>query len=138
MNQAAFGEMLSVVDDAINLAESAVKSAESAIGRRPEPVTLVKVAADRYSAVADKLLKTAALPEFTRESLTKFLEESGPNGLLECLEKLASRAVFSLSTDDVSIGGNLVDKSATTWVNSKPEENERDTWYRACVESDLL
>ena len=138
MNEAAFSEMLGVVDDAIDLADSAVKSAEVAHRAVTEPVTLVKVAAVRYQATARELMKTGAFREHSRDSLAKSLEAAGPAGLLEVLEKLASRAVFPLDADFGSVERDLVDKSAATRMDDRPAENKTALWERCCHEAGLV
>lgn len=128
--------MLGVIDDAIDLADSAVKSAELAQNRDAEPVTLVKVAAERYQSAAAELMKTGAFRDYSRDSLAKSLESAGPAGLLGFLEKLASRAVFPLDVDFGS-DGDLVDKSATNRMDARPAENKTDLWERCCQEAGL-
>lgn len=136
MNNKAFTEMLSVLDDAIDLAETAVKSAELA-QRRPEPVTLVKVASVRCAAVAKELMKTGAFQDNTGKDLAKSLEQAGPAELLEFLEKLASRAVFPLYVDLFGKDGDLVDKPATTRTEAGSSESRTDLWERCCTEAGL-
>lgn len=139
MNEKAFSEMLGVIDDAIETADDAVKVAELA-GSSPDrnqPVKLIKVASDRYKSVASTLMKTGSFREYSPEGLTRSLESAGTAGLLEFLEKLASRAVFPIDADFLGIEGDLVDKSATSRTDAPSNESKTDLWARCCHEVGL-
>ena len=138
MNETAFNELVGVIDEAIDLADCAVKAAEAAStppGR--EVVTLVKVATQRYASAAAALHKTGAFREYTQEGLAKSLETAGPTGLLEFMEKLASKAVFPLDAD-MELRGDLVEKSGkATLEGAQTNESKTDLWVRCCEESGL-
>lgn len=136
MNAQAFTNLLGVIDDAIDLAALAVKSAQEAGQRSAAPVTLVKVAAARCDAVAEELVKTGAFRDYTQRDLAKSLESASNAGLLELLEKLASRAVFPLDVD-LGAEGDLVDKPSTTRTDAGPAESKTDLWGRCCAEAGL-
>lgn len=137
MNLSVVRDLIGVIDDAIAIADSAVKSADELQRRNAEPVTLVKVAAARYHSVAAELMKTGAFNDHTRDSLARSLEESGTAGLLEIMEKLASRAVFPLDTSFIGVEGDLVDKSATSRTHHDSTESKTALWERCCLEAGL-
>jgi len=133
MNGAAFSELLGVVDEAIALADDAVKSAEA----RPktDTITLVKVARSRYHSVAGAIIKSGAFPGESEDSIAKNLEEGGIVAQLDLLEKLASRAVFpfDLSGD---LGGDLVEKSAAYRTAGSAPETRTELWARSWEEAE--
>lgn len=138
--QAVFTNMMDVINDAVDLASSAVKSAEHAQQqqRQPEPVTLVKVASSRYMVTAKLLLKSGAFKEYTLAGLTSTLESAGPAGQLDIMEKLASTAVFPFDSDLLEPEGDLVEKSASAReVTSGPVESKTELWSRCCSEAGL-
>jgi hypothetical protein len=137
MNEAAFNELVGVLDEAIELADCAVKAAEAA-ERKPETVTLVKVAASRYHNTAVELIKTGTFRGMTAASLAKTLENAGPAEFLELMEKLASRAVFPFDAE-TALGGDLVEKSGKTRVDNTrlPSESDTDLWVRCMEESGI-
>lgn len=135
MDQTAYDGLLGVIDDAIDLAALAVKSAEEARKSPQEPVTLVKVARSRFQAAADVLHKTGTFREYTREGLAKSLEEAGTSGLLDFMEKLASMAVFPLDTGDITgVKGDLVDKPTTAKANDSGR-SRTDLWAQSMEEA---
>tara|TARA_R110002110_G_scaffold49550_5_gene147128 strand:- start:2073 stop:2498 length:426 start_codon:yes stop_codon:yes gene_type:complete len=136
MNEVAYAAILEVVDDAVDLAEDAVKSAETARKRTtPEPVKLVKVAAARCKDVAASLVKSGAFPGKTVGTLTKTLEEGGAATHLELLEKLASRAVFPLDLPG-DLDGTLVEKSSTDRMVSDRPLTNTELWAQAWAEAE--
>jgi hypothetical protein len=140
MNPAAFSELLSVVDDAVQLADDAVKAAQAAQQPvRPvvEQVTLVKVAKNKCHELAEVLHKTGAFREFSRDQLAKAIEAAGPLDLVEMMEKLASRAVFPIDADEV-LGGDLVEKSAASRTyNGLAPDTPTAIWRKALDEAEL-
>lgn len=141
MNAAAYDELVGVIDDAIDLADSALAAAESATAKSaaaPEPVFLVKVAAHRYDRAATALLKTGAFSNYKQKELAKVLENAGPADFLDIMEKLASRAAFTLDVN-LTPEGDLVEKSATspTSLVRRDGESKTDLWVRACEESGI-
>jgi len=137
MNEAAFNELVGVIDEAIDLADHAVKAAEEASKQTPEPVTLVKVAAAQCRSAAIDLIKTGSFSDHTVESLTHTLENAGPAEILVLMEKLASKAVFSIDAESV-LDGDLVEKSAASRMDAVPQdESNTDLWVRCCDEVGL-
>lgn len=138
-----FREVLGAMDDAIALAQDAVKTAQDAEkaaqearqSRPQEGVVLVKVAKARYESVAETLHRTGAFREFTRAGLAKTLESAGPAGLLDVMEKLASRAVFPLDAS-VVLGGDLVEKSADSRTDSLEPTSKTAVWRKALDEAE--
>ena len=131
MQKEAYGQMLGVIGEAIDLAEDAVKAAEDQ-AKAPEPsVTLVKVANDKARSAAARLMKTGAFSGDTEETLASKIENAGPTELLELMEKLASKAVFPLNASFLAEDGELVEKSAQT--RGVPEESSTELWSR-CME----
>lgn len=136
MNEAAFAEMVSMIDEAVDLADCAVKAAEAAT-TQPESVTLVKVASSRYHNTAVELIKTGTFRGQTATSLAKTLENAGPAEFLELMEKLASAAVFPLDADEV-LRGDLVEKPSNNRSEDVPRvESKTDLWARCCDEAGL-
>ena len=137
MNKAAFDQIVEVLDEAIELAADAVKAADAKVAPAPqESVVLVKVAADRYRSVAAALHKTGTFRDHTQSGLAKSLESSDTNGLLELLEKLASKAVFPFDAA-AALGGDLVEQSDKLRANAVGEESRTDLWARCCEEVGL-
>jgi hypothetical protein len=137
MNKAAFDELVGVIDEAIGLADCAVKAAEAAKTHTPELVTLVKVAASRYHNTAVELIKTGTFRGYTASSLAKTLENAGPAEFLELMEKLASKAVFSFDAE-MALSGDLVEKSGKVQAEGpRKDESNTDLWVRCCEESGL-
>lgn len=128
----AFGQMLGVIGEAIDLAEDAIKEAE-ARPSSPPPVTLVKVAYATAQPAAARLMKTGAFGGYTEESLARTIEKAGPADLLEMMEKLASRSVFPLDSSLLDETGDLVEKSATP--RRVPAESRSDLWLRSMEEA---
>jgi hypothetical protein len=138
MNKAAFNELVGVIDEAIDLAGCAVKAAELGQAKAQfEPVTLVKVAANRYHNVAKELIKTGTFRQYTAAGLAKTLENAGPADFLDIMEKLASQAVFPLDAE-TELSGDLVEKSAKTKTDdTQKNESKTDLWVRCCEESGI-
>jgi len=136
MNDAAYGEFLGVVDDAIALAEDAVKEAQREVTPASEPITLVKVAKARCCEVAAALIKSGAFPDKTEEDLAKTLEMGGSSTHLELLEKVASRAVFPFDLEG-DLGGELVEKSSSTRVDNGSPETKTELWARSWAEAEV-
>lgn len=109
MDSAAFDSFLSLVDDALALAKSAVENAEQA--NAPQ-VTLTKVAHDKCVSAAKALHRTGAFRQFKADDLARSLSSAGETGLIEMMEKLASSAVFPIADNDVR-DGDLVEKSGS-------------------------
>lgn len=138
MNEAAFTELTGLLDDAIQLADDAVKAAEArpaapATPPAQESVRLVKVASQRYMETAKELLKTGAFRGHSAESLANILREAGTADFLEIMEKLASRAVFPISAEE-AMGGDLVEPSAENrdGRQSSSGSPQIDLWVDAC------
>jgi hypothetical protein len=137
MNETAFTELVGVIDEAIGLADCAVKAAEAASSRTLEPVTLVKVATSRYRNTAEELIKTGTFRGHTATSLAQTLENAGPAEFLDLMEKLASRAVFPLDAE-AALGGDLVEKSGKNRSDAAPRDESRtDLWVRCCEDAGL-
>lgn len=137
MNATAFNELVGVIDDAIGLADCAVKAAEAAHIDNSESVTLVKVAASRYHNTAVELVKTGTFRGHTATSLATTLENAGPAEFLELMEKLASTAVFPFDAA-AALGGDLVEKSGENRSDDAPRvESKTDLWVRCCDEAGL-
>jgi len=134
-----FHQLMPVIDEAIDIASSAVKSAEHARSQpAPEPVRLVKVAHARCEAVAHALSKSGSFNEYSTQSLTNTLKQGDQNTLLDLMEKLASRAVFPLDTDLLVADGSLVEKQASAReTTSGTAESNADLWARCCEEVGL-
>lgn len=131
-------EMTAALDDAIGLADDAVKSAEAAQKATPKEsgITLVKVAAARCEELAGVLMKTGAFREYTRRDLAKAIETAGPQGLVEMMEKLASRAVFPLDAEE-ALFGDLVEKSADSWTPGIEPNSPTAVWRKALDEAEV-
>lgn len=136
------GEMLQLLDQAIDTADLAVKAADEASAPRqpayPEPVRLVKVAADRSRSAAALLMKTGSFRDHSESSLASLIENAGPSDLLDIMEKLASSAVFPFDIDPSMKTGDLVEKSAN---GRKPatsqSRNDTDLWVECCEEAGM-
>ena len=138
MNKEAYNGMLGVIDDAISLAEGAVKLAETQKSPRPaETVTLVKVAAEKCRTAASALMRTGTVRGITEDRLAKDLEQSSPTELLEIMEKLASMAAFPIDAD-MAPGGHLVEKAdATRAKGGSAEDNSVALWDACCRNAGL-
>lgn len=136
MNDAAYGEFLGVVDDAIALAEDAVKEAQREVTPASAPITLVKVAKARASQVAVSLIKSGAFPGNTEAALTNTLETGGAAAYLDLLEKVASRAVFPFDLEG-DLGGELVEKSSSTRADNGSPETKTELWARSWAEAEV-
>lgn len=140
MSSEAVNLALEMADDALVVAEEAVKRAEELESAPiPETVEIVKVASSRYREVAERLIKSGSFSDKTEDELTKDLEEGGIPFLLTTLEKLAASAVFSAGDDFFSEGGQLVERVSDEKPQSKSGERvSTDIWQDACEEAGLM
>ncbi len=134
MNETAFDEFVGIVDEAIDIAECALKEAAAARQAAPagESITLVKVASDRYRNAARELIRTGTFRDHNVESLSKALENAGSAEYLDIMEKLASRAVFPLDAG-MELGGDLVEKSADNRAGDTSKTlSGTELWVQSC------
>jgi hypothetical protein len=136
MNEVVYDEMLGAVDDAIALAEDAVKVAQSMRPVQAPPITLVKVAKDRCNEVATSLIKSGSFPGQTVDDIAKTLENGGAATYLDLLEKVASRAVFPLDIFG-DLGGELVEKSSSSYQrHDTSPHGKAELWARCWDEAE--
>lgn len=138
MTGEAYDHLLGIFDEAINLAEDAVKAAESRRVETPK-VTLVKVASSRAKTAAAALLPTGAFAEHNAASLSQAIEDAGPTEFLDMLEKLASSAIFPVDAASLLAdpAGDLVEKPASTGGDGS-DRSRLDIWFDACAEAGLI
>jgi hypothetical protein len=131
MQTQALEELLSMVGDSLDLADQAVKAAESAAPR----VEIVKVAADKCARAATALLRTGAFKNMTSEGIAGALSTASPAELVEIMEKLASNAIFPVDPSE-DMGGFLVEKTADTVRRTAEGESKTQLWRRCMDEAD--
>lgn len=138
MQETVYTEFLSLMGEAITVADEAVKAAEavaSQSAQQPE-ISLVKVASSRYAAVAGTLFKTGAFESFgSAQQLSAHLEKSGAAGHLEVMEKLASSAVFPFGSS-LDLSGELVEKPSTH-RNSDSPRSKTAIWRQSMDEAEF-
>ena len=123
----AFEALLSVANDAVELAEHACASADA-----PAQRSMVKVAADRCIKVAHAVVGTGVIDE-SPESLAQAFSDGDPHRLIDVLEKLASRAMYPVFIEDA---GDLVDKPASeASLANDAGDSPGARWRRAHAET---
>lgn len=118
LDATAFDALLEIVEEATELAKQAVEEAESAASfaherseRAAPQVLLTKVASNgTYDRVAGVLAATGFC-KAGKSAALKLLKDNGETGILECVEKLASTAIFPIDFATESLG-ELVEKKA--------------------------
>jgi len=142
----AYAVALEVVDDALAVADDAIKRAAHAeeetermraarVAPVPEAITLTKVASSRYHEVAHALKETGSFPDYSETALAQHLESGGPAAQLEVMEKLASRAVFDMGSE-IDLGGSLVKQSENRRTSSHNLTGKTALWRAALDETD--
>jgi len=110
MTQTSYQHFLDIVDDSVAIATEAVKQAEAASGQVVAPeITLIKVASERCDNTAELLIETGVFSRDEKAELVNVLRDTDLRGH-KILEKMASRAVFTMGSED--LGGTLVEKTS--------------------------
>lgn len=128
----AFDNMLDLLTETVAIADHAV-----ALASKPQPpqVTLTKVASETYHQVAGAIAKTGVFPGKTAAELATMLKQAGERGHLEFLEKLASRAMFTIEVDH-DLRGDLVEKTAKNQANYSHLPKTTAVWQQARDEAE--
>jgi len=128
--------MLSLIDDAIDVADTAVKQADAAERAVAAPeVSIVKVAREQCKSAARALINTGAFRDYREADLVDALETAGPAECLRFMEKLAAMAVFPLDIGN-DVHGTLVEKPDKRQRSGSDSDTMTSRWKRALEEVD--